>query len=147
VQALKYRRHLAVAHCFGRLLASGVKDAPRPDLVVPVPLGAQRLSERGFNQSLEIGRVAAKALQLPMAVGGFRRIRNTVPQASLAFADRARNIRGAFVCDLDLKGMRVALVDDVLTTGASLNECARALRKAGASEVVGWVAARTLLEP
>jgi predicted amidophosphoribosyltransferase len=82
-----------------------------------------------------------------MAVGGFRRIRNTVPQASLAFADRARNIRGAFVCDLDLKGMRVALVDDVLTTGASLNECARALRKAGASEVVGWVAARTLLEP
>ena len=113
---------------------------------MPVPLGAQRLAERGFNQSLEIARVTARRLDLPLAADGCRRVRDTPPQASLAFGERAKNVRRAFVCDVDLRGMRVALVDDVLTTGASLNECARALRKAGAAEVIGWVAARTLLE-
>jgi ComF family protein len=146
VQALKYRHHLAVAHCLGELLAGVLEDAQRPDLVVPVPLGAQRLAERGFNQSLEIARVTARRLDLRLAAEGCRRVRDTPPQASLVFAERARNVRRAFVCDVEVHGMRVALVDDVLTTGASLNECARALRKAGAAEVIGWVAARTLLE-
>jgi ComF family protein len=146
VQALKYRHHLAVAHCLGHLLATAVRDAPRPDLVVAVPLGRQRLAARGFNQSLEIARVAANTLDVPLAAAACRRVRDTAPQAALPFGERAKNIRGAFVCDLDLTGRRVALVDDVLTTGSSLNECARALKKGGAAEVVGWVAARTLLE-
>lgn len=146
VQALKYRHHLAVAHCLGQLLAGVLQDARRPDLVMPVPLGAQRLAERGFNQSLEIARVTTSVLGVPLAPEGCRRVRDTPAQASLAFGERAKNVRRAFVCDLDLVGKRVALVDDVLTTGASLNECARALRKAGAAEVIGWVAARTLLE-
>jgi ComF family protein len=146
VQALKYRHHLAVAHCLGHLLADALKDAPRPDLVMAVPLGAQRLAERGFNQSLEIARVTAKLLELPLEAEGCRRIRDTPPQAALAFDERAKNVRRAFVCDMDLTGLRVALVDDVLTTGASLNECARALKKSGAAQVIGWVAARTLLE-
>jgi ComF family protein len=119
---------------------------PRPDLVTAVPLGPQRLAERGFNQSLEIARVAAGVLEVPLALEVCRRIRDTAPQASLAFGDRAKNVRRAFVCDADLRGKRVALVDDVLTTGSSLNECARALKKGGAAQVIGWVAARTLLD-
>ena len=128
------------------LLAQAVQEMPRPDLVVAVPLGAQRLTERGFNQSLEIARVAARVLEVPLALEVCRRVRDTLPQASLAFGERAKNVRRAFVCDLGLEGKRVALVDDVLTTGASLNECARALKKGGAAQVIGWVAARTLLE-
>jgi len=146
VQTLKYRHHLAAATVLGHLLAETVRDSPRPDLVIPVPLGEHRLRERGFNQSLEMARVAARQLALTVEAESFRRIRDTPPQASLAFEARAKNVRRAFVCDADLAGARIAVVDDVLTTGASLNECARALRKAGASEVVGWVAARTLLE-
>jgi ComF family protein len=146
VQTLKYRHHLAAATVLGHLLADAVKDAPRPQVLIPVPLGAQRLRERGFNQSLEIARVVSRRLSLAVDADGFRRIRDTPPQASLAFEERAKNVRRAFVCDVELAGARVALVDDVITTGASLNECAKALRKAGASEVVGWVAARTLLE-
>lgn len=146
IHALKYRHHLAIAQCLGRLLAQAVREMPRPDLVVAVPLGAQRLTERGFNQSLEIARVAARVLEVPLALEACRRVRDTLPQASLAFGERAKNVRRAFVCGSGLEGKRVALVDDVLTTGASLNECARALKKGGAAQVVGWVAARTLLD-
>lgn len=146
VQTLKYRHHLAVATVLGHLLADAVTDTPRPEVLVPVPLGAQRLRERGFNQSLEIARIVSRRLSLAVDVASFRRVRDTPPQASLPFDARAGNVNRAFICDADLAGARVALVDDVLTTGASLNECAKALRKAGASAVLGWVAARTLLE-
>ena len=146
VQTLKYRHHLAAATVLGHLLAAAVKESPRPDLILPVPLGTQRLRERGFNQSLEIARVAGRVLGLPVEAHVFRRVRDTPPQASLPFDERAKNVRRAFVCDADLAGRRVAVVDDVLTTGASLNECAKALRRAGAAEVIGWVATRTLLD-
>jgi ComF family protein len=147
VQSLKYRHHLAAATALGELLAEAVAGSPMPEVLVPVPLGKQRLRERGFNQSLEIARVAARRLELAVDASALRRVRDTPAQVSLAFDARAKNVRGAFVCDAALAGARVALVDDVLTTGASLDECAKALRKAGASEVLGWVAARTLLEP
>lgn len=146
VQRLKYRHQLAAARCLGHLLAAALEDAPRPDLVVAVPLGTQRLADRGFNQSLEIARAAANALALPLAAAACRRVRDTPPQAGLAFGERASNVRRAFVCDLDLTAKRVALVDDVMTTGASLNECARALKQGGAAQVAGWVVARTLLD-
>ena len=71
-------------------------------------------------------------------------MREAAPQAALPWEERAKNIRGAFVCDMDLTGRRVAVIDDVLTTGATLNELARNLRKAGAIEIQGWVVARTL---
>lgn len=146
VQTLKYRHHLAVATVLGHLLAVAVKDACRPELVFAVPLGEQRLRERGFNQSLEIARVAGRILGLPVEAHAIRRVRDTPPQTALPFKERAKNVRRAFVCDVDLAGKRVAIVDDVLTTGASLDACARALRKAGAAAVTGWVAARTLLD-
>jgi predicted amidophosphoribosyltransferase len=73
-----------------------------------------------------------------------RKVRHTPPQAALAWKARARNVRGAFVCDADLEGRRVAVVDDVMTTGATLDEIARTLKGAGAAQVVNWVVARTM---
>lgn len=146
VQMLKHRHHLAAATVLGSLLVEAVRNAPVPNLIFAVPLSPERLRERGFNQSVEIARVAARMLGRTFEAGGIRRVRDTPPQASLPFKERAANVRRAFVCDIDLAGKNVAVVDDVLTTGASLNECAKALRKAGAEAAFGWVAARTLLE-
>lgn len=139
--AFKYGGRLALARPLGELLGSRV--ARDVDVIVPMPLADGRLAERGFNQALEIARVAAAAgpRLLPRAC---RKVADTPPQASLPWKERAANVRRAFVCDADLRGARVAVVDDVLTTGASLNELARVLLKAGAAAIVGWVVARTL---
>ena len=115
----------------------------RPDCIIPMPLSAQRLRERGFNQSHEIARGLARRLHVQVADAACKRIRHTPPQASLPLDQRRANIRGAFECTMDLDGARVAIVDDVLTSGATLNELARTLLRAGAAEVTGWVLART----
>ena len=114
------------------------------DPIIPMPLAPLRLSERGFNQALEIARGISIARKIRLATTACRRIRESAPQATLPWKERARNIRGAFVCDMDLSGLRVGVVDDVLTTGATLNELARNLRKAGAIEIQGWVVARAV---
>lgn len=142
VQAYKYGRRLGHARLLGAALAA---VAPRDvDVIVPMPLAAGRLAQRGFNQALEIARIVANATGLPVLPFACRKIVETPPQAALPWKERARNVRRAFVCDADLRGTRVAVVDDVLTTGATLNELARVLRKAGATEIAGWVVARTL---
>ncbi len=114
------------------------------DLIIPLPLAPARLSERGFNQALELARPIAARRRIALGVRAVRRIRNTPPQVQLPWKERARNIQGAFVCDVSLKGLRVAVVDDVMTTGASLDEMARVLKGAGAAHVANWVVARTL---
>lgn len=144
--AFKYGGRLALARPLGEMLgrlASRNVDAD-VDAVVPMPLADARLAERGFNQALEIARVAAAVTGQRLLPRACRKVADTPPQASLPWKDRARNVRRAFVCDVDLRGARVAVVDDVLTTGASLNELARVLRKAGAASVHGWIVARTL---
>jgi ComF family protein len=140
---LKYGNDLTVAEPFAALLAERVADEPRPDLIVPMPMSSLRLRERGFNQALEIARGLSARLDLKLATELCRRTRHTPPQASLPWDERHRNIRGAFACEADLAGARVAVVDDVLTTGATVNELARVLLRAGAAQVVGWVVART----
>lgn len=142
IHAFKYGRRLALARALGETLAQTV--ASDVDAIVPMPLAPQRLAERGFNQALEIARVIARRAGIPLAVHACRKVVETPPQAALPWKERAKNVRRAFVCDADLSGQRIAVVDDVLTTGATLNELARVLRKAGAAEVVGWVVARTL---
>jgi ComF family protein len=109
-----------------------------------MPLAPARLRERGFNQALEIARVVSRTTGVKLATAACRRVLDSAPQAALPWRERAKNIRGAFVCDIDLTGMRVAVIDDVLTTGSTLNELARNLRKKGAIEIQGWVVARTL---
>ncbi|MCC7484209.1 MAG: ComF family protein [Burkholderiales bacterium] len=142
IQSLKYGGRLAHA----RLLATALAAAAtrEVDAAVAMPLAPARLARRGFNQALEIARLACAIRGVRLLGRACRRIVDTPPQAALPWQERARNVRRAFVCDADLAGMRVAVVDDVMTTGATLNELARVLRRAGAAEVVGWVAARTL---
>ncbi len=138
VQALKYRARLALAGFFARSLAS--RTIPEADLIVPMPLHPRRLAERGFNQALEI----ARHLGRPIAPRGVLRVKHTPPQTELPYEERAKNVRGAFLCKLDLSGASVAVLDDVMTTGATLNELARALKRAGAARVENLVIARTV---
>ena len=141
VQALKYRARLALSGFFARSLAS--RPLPEVDLVVPMPLHPKRLAERGFNQALEIARDLARRLGRPIEPRGVLRVKDTLPQTKLPYEERAKNVRGAFLCKLDLSGASVAVVDDVMTTGATLNELARALKRAGATRVENFVIART----
>jgi len=144
VQALKYRARLPIAEFFARALATQLRG--RVDLVVPMPLHRSRLAERGFNPSAEIARALVALTGHALARDAARRVRRTLPQAELPLDERAANVRGAFACIRDVQGMRIAVVDDVMTTGTSLNELARALKAAGAAGVENWVVARTLLD-
>jgi ComF family protein len=141
IHAYKYGGRLALAGPLGRALAQNV--ARDVDVIVPMPLARGRLAERGFNQSLEIARVVAADTRIALLPDACRKVAETPPQAALPWKERARNVRRAFVCDADLAGRKVAVVDDVLTTGATLNELARVLLRAGAGSVRGWVVART----
>jgi len=114
-----------------------------PDVIIAMPLHPQRLAQRGFNQSLELAKPLALALGVPIS-DACERVINTQPQAGLKQQQRIRNMRNAFICNQSMQGKRVALVDDVMTTGASLNELARVLKKQGAAHVQCWVVARTL---
>ena len=142
IHALKYGGRLALARTLGEALAQAVSGDV--DAIVPMPLARGRLAERGFNQALEIARVVAAHTGIPLLRDAVRKVVETPPQAALPWKERARNVRRAFACDADLAGMRVAVVDDVLTTGATLGELARTLKSAGAAGVAGWVVARTL---
>jgi ComF family protein len=142
VHALKFRGELALAPLLGRLLAERIPGSQRPDLVVPVPLSARRLRERGYNQAMEIARRAAPA-GVRLDAHLCTRSRDTPAQVGLPLEERARNVRGAFRCERALDGATVAVVDDVMTTGATLDEVAATLKRAGAARVVNWVVART----
>lgn len=143
VHALKYQGRLPVARLFGEALAR--RTARREvDAIVPMPLARRRLADRGFNQALEIARAAAAARRLTPAATAVERIRDTANQADLPLGERARNVRGAFACRGDVRGRRVAVIDDVMTTGASLGELAACLKRTGAAWVENWVVGRTL---
>jgi ComF family protein len=139
VHQLKYQGLHALADPMGELLAVSLLDHPMPiDLIMPVPLHGRRRRRRGFNQSELLARVVSERCGLELDVHTLRRDRNTPPQ--LQVDDRARreaNVRDAFRCLDVIAGRRVLLVDDVLTTGATARECARALKAAGATSV--WV--------
>ncbi len=143
IQALKYHGNLACARPLAAGLADTLDTEPYPDLIIPMPLARARLAGRGFNQALEISRPVAAEFGLDITVDACHRTRESAPQASLPWKHRATNIRNAFACDFDVDGKSVAVVDDVLTTGATLNELALTLKRRGAREVIGWIAART----
>jgi ComF family protein len=143
VQALKFRGELALAPLLGALLAARLPARERPDVVLPVPLSAGRLRQRGFNQALEIARSVAGAAGLRLAPGLAERARDTLPQVELPPGERAANVRGAFRARDLPPGACIAVVDDVMTTGATLHELAATLKRAGAARVVNWVVART----
>lgn len=145
IPRLKYHGQLAIAPVLGECLAEAVAAAPRPDRLIAMPLHAARIRERGFNHATEIARTVAKKLALPLDLASCRRIRDTPPQMGLKHDARRRNVRGAFACTGEIRGQHIALVDDVMTTGTSLDELAATLKQAGAGQVSCWVVARTLL--
>lgn len=144
IQRFKYGGDLAVAPVLADLMLPAIAAEPLPDLIVPMPLSAARMKERGFNQSLEIARLIGARTGVPVDADACQRVRHGDAQSSLPYPRRAANVRGAFVCMADLAGLSIAVVDDVLTTGATLNELARVLRGRGALRITGWMAARTL---
>ena len=145
VSALKYGDRLALAPVLGRLLAECAAVDPLPDAIIPMPLAPQRLRTRGFNQALELtGAFPRRWLDL-VAPGVLERRCDTAPQASLPLSDRGANVHDAFLARRRFDGLDVVVVDDVMTTGATLHEAAAALKRAGAVRVRGWIVARTLL--
>ena len=141
IHALKYGGNLSLAPLLANALAA--VSPPPVDALIPLPLAAGRLRERGFNQAQELARIAGRKLGIRVLPHACRKVADTPPQAGLPWKERARNVRATFVCDADLTGMRVAIVDDVMTTGATLNELARNVKRAGALHVSGWMIART----
>jgi len=142
IQQFKYGKDIHLAHFFATRLAPHLANT-RAELILPMPLHPERIGERGFNQAVEIARPLARHLGLPLLINAAQRQRNTPAQAGLDHDARLKNIKGAFTCDARVAGKRVALFDDVMTTGASLNELARTVLAAGAVEVEAWVVART----
>ncbi|MFO1316045.1 MAG: double zinc ribbon domain-containing protein [Burkholderiales bacterium] len=142
VQALKYGGALAHADFLAAALAATVGGGDA-EVVVALPLSPQRQRQRGFNQAGEIARRVARLLGLP-ASPALLRVRDAPAQAGRRRRDRLRHPRGTFVALPELAGRRVAIVDDVMTTGATMTAAARAARAAGAARVDLWVVARTL---
>lgn len=146
LKTLKYRGLLTVADIMAQELTRQLQNRPPPDLLIPMPLHPQRLQERGFNQAVEIARKLAQQNGCLLSLGSVIRTRHGEPQASLPLAQRAKNVKGIFATTQDLRGKSVWMVDDIMTSGASLNELAKTLKKAGAAKVECVVAARTLLQ-
>lgn len=144
VQALKYGEQLALAKAFAGKLAQRIDQGALPDCIIPMPLHPAKLRERGFNQSVLLAAALARDLEIELLTHACQRVRDTPPQSALPWKERRKNVRNAFRCDQDLTGKRVALVDDVLTTGASLNALAEAVQQRGATDLQAWVVARTL---
>ncbi len=147
IHALKFRRRLAAASVLGSLLGRYLErpDLCPPQWIVPVPLHPKRQCERGFNQSMEIARPLSARLKVPIAPRLALRTRSTIPQSSLQGADpRRRNMRGAFSVQTGAMApvQHVAIVDDVVTTGATVFALARALKSAGVTRIELWCVAR-----
>lgn len=144
VKALKYGGRLECAPALASVLAHSLSGSEMPDVVVPLPLSRRRLRDRGFNQSMEIARALPAALSSLVDPTTLHRPMDAGPQAALPLDARAANVRGAFLAVRPLAGQHIALVDDVMTTGATLREAARALHAAGARQISVWVVARTI---
>lgn len=150
--AFKFAQQLALAPALAKLLSDAIHAQTPPilpELLGVVPLAPARLAERGYNQAAEIARYLAPSLALPYYPELVIREKETLPQSSLNFHDRKKNVKAAFSPNLVylelIRGRHIGLVDDVMTTGASLNEIATMLKLHGASQISVFVLARTPL--
>jgi ComF family protein len=149
VHALKYGGQLAFGRVLGEVVAARAAELELHggvDCLLPVPLHPCRLAARGFNQSAEIARFAARGFALPVEPRLAIRYRDTRPQVGLTPAERRGNLAGAFAVPRAVRGLRVVIVDDVITTGSTVTELARALHGAGAASVDVWCVARATLD-
>lgn len=148
VQRLKYSGRSYIVNSLGHLLgefAGAWLGNTENMILLPVPLHVKRMRQRGFNQSILLAREANKVLRASPDYETLKRIRNTNTQTGLKLKERRRNVKGAFevLNDSKIKGKDIILLDDVATTGSTINECARVLKKAGCRNVYGLVLART----
>jgi len=137
----KFHGDLAAGAALARLALPELRTAPRPELLVPVPLHPARLRRRGHDQALELARFWGRELGLPVAAGALRRVFDSRPQTGLSAVERRRNLLGAFVARAGLP-LAIALVDDVLSTGSTVRAAAAALRAGGVGDLQVWVLAR-----
>ncbi len=142
VRRLKYGGALYLASPLADGLVRASAGHKRPDVLLAVPLSPRRRRQRGYNQAHEIAARLARHLKRPL-LDGVRRIRDTKPQAGLNFAQRCDNMAGAFDCSAAVAGLEVAMVDDVMTSGATMDALAQVLKAQGARRVSAWVVART----
>lgn len=149
LQHFKYHQALELRESLLQRLNSALNatDVMEPDWLLPVPLSAERLRERGYNQSHELAKALARRRGLRCDPALLLRVRHNERQAGLKLTERAANVRGVFAVEplraARLRGTRVALLDDVMTSGATLHELARVLLQAGVMSVQAWVIART----
>jgi ComF family protein len=149
IMGFKFHGQVDLASAFARLLCRAVQtsDHALPDLVLPVPLSGTRLAQRGYNQAWEVAWRVARTLDVPARAHVLLRHLDTPHQVDLGRAERQRNLHQAFMVDPQYKSLikdrTVALVDDVMTTGATLAACSTCLLRAGAAQVNVWVLART----
>lgn len=140
INQLKFYGIKRISKTLGRLLLS--LDLPETDGIVPVPITIKRLRERGFNQALLIARIIAKESKVPLLMDTLLKKKETPPQIGLSAKERLLNLKNAFEVKGNIKGLRLLLVDDVMTTGATVTECSKVLMKAGAEEVIVLTLAR-----
>jgi len=150
ITSFKHYRGLAQGHLLAQLLIEEIQDhyldhdeIDLPEVIIPVPLHWRRFLWRGYNQSAELGKQIGKRLNLPCQSDLVKRLRATPSQQGLSREQRLRNLKGAFQVTQQLSGKRIALLDDVVTTGATTAEIARLLLKHGATEIHLWAIART----
>lgn len=147
IMDLKFNYQLVVAKVLGELMADKMQESygsSLPNVIMPIPLHLQRLRERGFNQALELARPISLALGVPLDYHSCRRPKATDPQTGLSAKVRAQNMRRAFTVHKDLTGQTICLIDDVMTTGHTVNAASRALMKQGATKIDVWCCARVL---
>ena len=142
VPRFKFHQDLAAGRLLAELFCRNTCDIDRPDVLVPVPLHSTRLRKRGFDQALELAKMIAKQKALPLRSDLLIRTRNTAAQSYLDGSQRRHNLKNAFFTSKQTMPGHVALIDDVMTTGATVQECTKALLKAGAKRVDIWVIAR-----
>lgn len=143
IQGLKYRGDLVYGRILGQLLARHLaRRQTRPELVIPIPLGSMRYRERGFNQARELALPICKALHLNLRSDLVTRHRETREQAGLDRGERLENTQRAFALTAPLRARHVAIIDDVVTTGSTVNELSKVLRAAGAEWIEVWAVAR-----
>ena len=147
IQGFKFNRDLPAGRLLGELLAEFLAAglAAKPDFILPVPLHPARLRERGFNQAVELARPLRRRLKLPVRLDACVRVKATEVQSKLDAKERKKNLRDAFAVKKSVDGAHVAILDDVVTTGTTVEVLAQALKDAGATRVSVWCAARASL--
>jgi ComF family protein len=151
ITALKFGEKLPYAKLLSEIMYEPLleyyQNRPKPEIIIPVPLHKKRLRERGFNQALEIAKPLAKKLQIPLDYNFVIRVKNTLAQSSLSVKDRQKNIRNAFLIQKKIaakqKYQHVAIIDDVITTGNTIDELCKVLRENGITKIDIWCAAKT----